>query len=130
MKTYKIKNKNDYKKVMSQINDSVQELADKSLEKAIWAVSQEALKDSNKYIPFDTGALLRSSIVETFATKGLIQYNTPYAKRLYYGISLNFSKDANPQASAYWWEKGTKGKGSKYTKIYKTLWNETKKEVF
>lgn len=130
MKTWKVKNDKQLKSVMKQIEKATNELYEEAQNKGVWAVTSEALKDSNKYIPFDTGHLLRSGTFGTTFTTGKIEYNAPYGRRLYYNPTFNFSKDTNPQASAYWFEKGTRSNIQKYRKIYITLWEETKKEVF
>lgn len=73
-------------------------------EKAQFALDQQVLKDSNFYIPKDTGELERSSIRFSRPGEGHIEYNTPYARRIYYGVDFNFSKDVNPNARALFFE--------------------------
>ncbi|MED1012132.1 minor capsid protein [Bacillus mycoides] len=76
----------------------------KATEKAQFALDQQVLKDSNYFIPKDTGELERSSIRFSRPGEGHIEYNTPYARRIYYGVDFNFSKDVNPNARALFFE--------------------------
>lgn len=75
-----------------------------AVEKAQFALDQQVLKDSNYFIPKDTGELERSSIRFSRPGEGHIEYNTPYARRIYYGVDFNFSKDVNPNARALFFE--------------------------
>ncbi|PHB22874.1 minor capsid protein [Bacillus pseudomycoides] len=73
-------------------------------EKAQFVLDQQVLKDSNFYIPKDTGELERSSIRFSRPGEGHIEWNTPYARKIYYGVNFNFSKDVNPNARALFFE--------------------------
>ncbi|CAI8882538.1 minor capsid protein [Bacillus sp. IT-79MI2] len=73
-------------------------------EKAQFALDQQVLKDSNFYIPKDTGELERSSIRFSRPGEGHIEWNTPYARRNFYGVNFNFSHDNNPNATSLWFE--------------------------
>lgn len=77
---------------------------DKAVSAAQVALDQQVLKDSNFFIPFDTGELMRSSLRHSKIGEGLIVWNTPYARRLYYNPQYNFSKDVNPNAQGLWFE--------------------------
>lgn len=72
--------------------------------KAQFALDQQVLKDSNYFIPKDTGELERSSIRFSRPGEGHIEWNTPYARRNYYGVNFSFSKDSNVNSSALWFE--------------------------
>ncbi|PEP88566.1 minor capsid protein [Bacillus pseudomycoides] len=72
--------------------------------KAQFALDQQVLKDSNYFIPKDTGELERSSIRFSRPGEGHIEWNTPYARRNFYGVNFNFSHDSNPNASSLWFE--------------------------
>ncbi len=50
------------------------------------------------YVPMDTGTLDQTVNI----TKDYVEYKTPYAKRMYYGARINFSKDKHPLATAKW----------------------------
>ena len=68
-------------------------------------LDNEVLKDSDEYVPMDTGNLRNSGITGTTLGSGEVVYNAPYAKRMYYGTHFNFSKDKHPKACAQWFEK-------------------------
>ena len=73
--------------------------------KAQMFLDNEVLKDSAPYVPMRTGNLMRSGQIGTTLGSGEVKYNAPYARRMYYGTSFNFSKDKHPQACAQWFEK-------------------------
>ncbi len=50
------------------------------------------------YVPMDSGALDQTVNI----TKGYVEYKVPYARKMYYGQGLNFSKDKHPLATAKW----------------------------
>lgn len=77
----------------------------KNIELSQYALSEQVLKDSNQYVPADTWALRNSSLTSSKPDEGKLIWNTPYARRLYYGVGYNFSKDKNMNASAEWFEK-------------------------
>ena len=68
-------------------------------------LDNEVLKDSAPFVPMRTGNLMNSGQLGTVLGSGKIAYNAPYAKRMYYGVGFNFSKDKHPQACAQWFEK-------------------------
>lgn len=55
-------------------------------------------KYCDEYVPFDTGTLSRDVIV----TEEYVEYQQPYAHRIYNGIDFNFKKDKHPLATARW----------------------------
>ncbi|PEU16828.1 minor capsid protein, partial [Bacillus sp. AFS019443] len=75
-----------------------------AIQKTQFVLDQQVLKDSNFFIPKDTGELERSSIRFSRPGEGHIEWNTPYARRTYYGVNFNFSRDSNPNASSLWFE--------------------------
>jgi Minor capsid protein len=77
---------------------------DKALAKAQHALDQQVLKDSNYFIPMDTGELMRSSLRASKIGEGYLCWDTPYARRLYYNPQYNFRKDENPNARGLWFE--------------------------
>lgn len=77
---------------------------DRRLDKAQYALDNQVLKDSNYFIPKDTGNLEQSSFLHSQIGQGKIVWNTPYARRLYYNPQYNFSKDVNPNAQGLWFE--------------------------
>lgn len=65
------------------------------------ALAQQVLKDSNYFIPMDSGDLMKSGVI---ASRGKeVTWNTPYAKAQYHGLP-NKSKDSNPNATMKWFE--------------------------
>ena len=48
------------------------------------AFAQEVAKQMDKYVPFDTGTLKNSVHLASDYQRGLLVYNTPYARRQYY----------------------------------------------
>jgi Minor capsid protein len=67
-------------------------------------LDQDVLKDSNFFIPKQEGYLEASSLTHSRIGEGHIEWNTPYARRLYYNPQYNFSKDVNPNAQGLWFE--------------------------
>lgn len=47
-------------------------------------IDNEVMRLSHPYIPFDTGMLARSSISSTNVGSGVVNWETPYARRQYY----------------------------------------------
>lgn len=68
-------------------------------------LDSEVLRTSAPYVPMRYGDLMRSGDKGTKIGSGEVEYIAPYAKRMYYGLSYNFSKDKHPQACAQWFEK-------------------------
>lgn len=94
--------------------------------KAQFALDQQVLKDSNYFIPKDTGELERSSIRFSRPGEGHIEWNTPYARRLYYNPQYNFSHDVNPNASGLWFEEA---KARNVTDWARIVENEIKRNL-
>ena len=68
-------------------------------------LDSEVLRTSAPYVPMRSGELMRSGDKGTKIGSGEVEYNAPYAKRMYYGLSFNFSKDKHPPACAQCFEK-------------------------
>lgn len=60
----------------------------------------------DKYVPFDTGALAETAVVDGEPTynvsESYITYSQPYAHRIYEGDELHFKPDMHPLATSYW----------------------------
>ena len=67
-------------------------------------LDNDVLKDSNYYVPKDSGNLEQSSVRASLIGQGLLYWDTPYARRLYYNPQYNFSKDRNSNAQGLWFE--------------------------
>lgn len=68
-------------------------------------LDHQVLQDTEPYVPKVEGALVGSGIRGTDIGSGKVIYNESYAKKMYYGLTFNFSKDKNPLACAQWFEK-------------------------
>ena len=55
-----------------------------ALQKAQFALAQEAARLIDSYVPFDTGQLKNSVQTASNYEEGLLVYNTPYARKQYY----------------------------------------------
>lgn len=67
-------------------------------------LDSEVLRDSSPYTPMKTGWLMKSGNTGTVIGSGKVEYTAPHAKKNYYGLSFNFSKEKHPQACAQWFE--------------------------
>lgn len=77
--------------------------------------TQNVLRRIQKYMPYRTGATIKLTIAQTDINKPEIVTDTPYAKYLFYGYTmegkapkrvtdrpLNYTKTKNPQAGPRW----------------------------
>lgn len=101
--------------------DKVKTKLANSIKKITYDVSSQVLKDSNYYIPKREGDLESSSHIHSDLEKGKLEWNTPYARRLYWNPEYNFSTDVNPNASGLWFER------AKSTRL--NVWNEIAKRA-
>lgn len=69
-------------------------------EKAVTVVTEQALKDCNKYCKQDQSGLIDSSLIHSNFQKGEMRWKTPYARRQYYLDSAR--KEINPNARKMW----------------------------
>lgn len=87
--------------------------------RAKYALTEQVVKDSNYFIPKDTGNLEGSSLALSDYEAGKAIWGGPYARRLYHNPQYNFSKDVNPNAQGLWYE-AAKGKfGREWQNIVK-----------
>ena len=75
-----------------------------AIHKAQIKLDQQVITDSNYYCPLKIGTLQKSAIINTVLGSGLVIWRTPYARRQYYGVNFDRSKDPNPNACAKWFE--------------------------
>lgn len=61
-------------------------------------LATEAMRGMSPYVPFRNGYLDASAKAEPFA----VTYTTAYARRIYYGASLKFSKERHSLATSEW----------------------------
>ena len=64
-------------------------------ERATVIIANEFLKDANYYARQDTGNLIRSAELSSIPEKGIVQWVTPYARRVYYFGSPSKLKNVN-----------------------------------
>ncbi len=75
-----------------------------AIHKAQMKLDQQVINDSNYYVPLKTSTLQKSAIINTVLGSGLVKWRTPYARRQYYGVNFDHSKQRNPNACAKWFE--------------------------
>lgn len=73
-------------------------------------IDTEVLKGIEPYIPYDEGQLTSSAISNTVIGSGLIIWDTPYAKNLFYGKTKNgqdmvYQQQIHPLAGRNWTER-------------------------
>lgn len=114
-------------KVTVKMNDRMILLLSKAQKQAA-LLTMEALKrdiEKSEVVPRDVGKLEESVSVNTsLFNKGAlkIEYNTPYARRLYYHPEYNFSHDENANAQGAWLESYISGEKKDYAKdVYKKV---------
>ena len=88
--------------------------------KAVGPLSQQILKDCNKYCRQDQGSLIASSLIHSRPQDGALVWSTPYAQKVYYTGTP--SKDMNPNASLMWCEKARGAHGADWAKSANTLY--------
>lgn len=63
-------------------------------------LDSEVLKISESYVPHRTGELMKSGKRGTKIGQGFVVYNTPYARRMWYGKKYRFN--GAPRRGAFW----------------------------
>lgn len=84
----------------------------------------QVLKDSNYYVPKDTGNLEASGVAHSRIGDGHIEWNTPYARKLYYNPQYNFSEDTNPNAQGLWFEAAKSNHRETWAEIVKKIYSK------
>ncbi len=72
--------------------------------KTMFPLAVQVLADMNEYVRVDQNVLRASSATASDFDKGVLVWNTPYARKVYYTGTP--SKDVNPNASLMWCEVG------------------------
>lgn len=88
-----------------------------AIHKAQIKLDQQVITDSNFYCPLKTGTLQKSAIINTVLGSGLVVWRTPYARRQYYGVKFDRSRDPNPNACAKWFEAAKTRKSKDWEKL-------------
>ena len=68
------------------------------------ALCNVIIRDTDPFVPFDTGMTAGSVMDASDKENGLIIYDTPYARKIYYGDAIHFHKDHHALATARWFE--------------------------
>lgn len=108
-------------KVDMDVNKVISEKM-KKIHSAQILLDQTVAKDSNYYVPKDTGTLESSVLTGSKMGSGELIWNTEYAKEQYYDKS-NKSKDLNPNASMKWFERAKAVKLKEWEKITNDKYN-------
>lgn len=72
-------------------------------------IDSEVLRLCDPYAPRDNGDLIKSGLINTVVGSGIVEYNTPYARRWYYEPA---SFQGAPMRGNYWFER-MKNEGGK-----------------
>ena len=75
-----------------------------AVKRAQMKLDTQVITDSNYFVPKDTTMLEKSAVINTVIGSGLVKWKTPYARRQYYGLNFDHSKQSNPSACAKWFE--------------------------
>lgn len=82
---------------------AIQRKVEAAAGKAVAVLSEQVLKDSNYYCRQDQGTLISSSHTASDFQRGIVAWDTPYARKVYYtGVP---SRDVNRNAELMWVEK-------------------------
>lgn len=80
----------------------------------------------NQYIPFDYGTLQNSRYIYVdYHDNAIIEHNTPYAERVYYGDDMNFQTVNNRNARSRWY-KEYEEQGQHYDRVERFFANRIK----
>lgn len=76
--------------------------ARKRYDRALKVATSELRRYSNQYVRWLSGKTKDSSYMSSNLSKGLVVYDTPYARYAYYNTTNNVTKDHNPNARPLW----------------------------
>lgn len=93
-------------------------------EKGRYLLSSQILADSNKHARMDTGEMIMSSLRSSDLPKGVLEWNTAYAKRVYFTGTP--STDRNPDAELMWVQVARDRYGKNWMTMFENL---AKKEI-
>lgn len=96
----------------------------KGIDKSVAPLMEQVLKDSNYYCRQDQGTLIASSQTASRPADGVLIWDTPYARRVYFtGVA---SKDVNRNAEIMWFHKAKNTHGDEWAALAQKI---IKKEV-
>ncbi len=99
------------------------EKAAKAKRLAVMTTAMCLKKEAEPYVRWQTGATARSADRSDFA-KGLIKYDTPYARYAYYNERSRVTRDVHPLASARWVEVAWGAKRDRLEALFKSRMRE------
>lgn len=131
------------------ILDSIEQANREAIAKTAWEIRES----SNDLCPFGDSDLIESSLNNSDLENGIIVWDTPYAKYLYYGVlmvgekshspwakrgerkevktpeqMLNFAHDRNPKAQMMWYEKAKDIHSEQWLKTYQQAFNRARRK--
>lgn len=113
---------------MVKLEDNTDRLVanlENACKKTLFLISNQILNDCNLYVRVDTGQLRMSSARGSNLSKGIIGWDTSYAKKVYF--TGKPSTDKNPNASLMWVEVARAKHGADWNAFVKsTLQREMK----
>lgn len=83
------------------------------------ALDSQIKKDTNPFVPMVTGTLASSPM--RASKVGTIVYDTPYARRLFYGTKFKFTKTFHPAAGPKWTERSKAMWMEKWTELVRKV---------
>lgn len=99
--------------------DAIEKRLNRASEFSLEIVTQQVLKDSNRYIPLVSANLRNSGVIHTSGLAGFVIWGAPYAERLYYGVDFFFTLTYNDLAGALWFEAAKNVYGKEWVEIFK-----------
>lgn len=88
-------------------------------DKARPIICNELLKDANYFCPVDSTTLQKSAITASDPAKGVLVWDTKYARKRYYVGTPHTQK--NPNASLMWAHKAIKMHQGKYNRMAQAI---------
>jgi hypothetical protein len=100
-----------------------QQMYDRKIRDAIPKLTAILMRemDVQGYVPMDTGATARSAQTASNLEDGEIIYDTPYARKIYYGDRLNFSQENHAHVTHHWDQAYWADHGSEIVEMAKKL---------
>ena len=90
----------------------------KMTERAQYALDNQVLRDTDAYVPFAQGALSKSAFIASDIGKGIIAWQTPYAKVQYYSRP-NKSTGIHAKATVKWFEAAKSANKTRWIEVSK-----------
>lgn len=101
----------------------VTQKVERATEKALWEVTSNIMADCNEFVKHDKGTLEGSSMIHSLPEKGVITWQTPYARRQYWEIKTAH-KNFNPNATWKWCEAAKLKYKEKWTRQIQKAFNK------